>query len=294
MKKILKLIFIIILFQAIIGCFYVEERERKEYRVYYEKGSSKSGSVPVDNKKYYYEDDIIVLDKGTLENEEYEFLGWNFNNRLYQPSDKLSFSYSKDIYFIASWDDNVDTPFEYKIEGDEAKIIKYTGSSGSDVIIPLTYQGKTVTEIENDVFRNKKIKSVKLTDNLKRIGSFTFSNCDMTSINIPNSVVSIGAGTFQNNKLNNITFGSGLTSVPIGAFSGNALYTVNLPANIILIENGAFHNNEIDQIKIGTGVEIGNDTSFGINGASFKEFYEDDGKTAGEYNYLIDNWEKLE
>jgi len=293
MKKLLPLIFISTLIYVITGCFFPAE-EPEEYYVYYVKGSSKSGSVPVDNNIYTSGDRITVLGKGTLKNEEYEFLGWEFNSKLYKPGETLSFSYSRDVYFIAAWDDGSDTPFNFKIENDEAKIIKYTGSSSSDVTIPLTYQGKPVTEIGNDAFRNRSIKSVKLNENIKKIGTFTFSNSGLTSLDIPDSVESIGAGAFQNNKLNKISFGSGLTSILIGAFSENNLLTVNIPANIVLIENGAFYNNEIEQIIIGAGVEIVSDTSFGTHGASFKEFYEDNGKSAGEYNFVIDIWVKTE
>jgi len=113
-------------------------------------------------------------------------------------------------------------------------------------------------------------------------------------LDIPDSVESIGAGAFQNNKLNKISFGSKLTSISTGAFSDNNLLTVSIPANIVLVENGAFYNCKIGQIIIGADVEIVSDTSFGTNGASFKEFYEDNGKSAGEYNYVIDIWVKTE
>jgi len=293
MKNLLPLILISMLIPVMISC-YSDDEPKIEYFVYYVKGSSNSGSVPVDKKVYHYGDTVTVLGKGTLQNEDFLFLGWSFNNKLYQQGDEITNYFRRDIYFVASWDDGTDTPYDYKIEGNEAKIIKYTGSSGVNVVIPLKYLGKPVTEIGNDIFRNKSLKSVKLHEDLKKIGSFAFSNCGITSIDIPDSVESIGTGAFQNNKLNYVTIGSGLTSIPIGAFSGNKILSVDLPADITLIENGAFYNNEIEQIKIGAGVEIVSGTSFGTHGASFKEFYEDNGKSAGEYNYVIDIWVKLE
>jgi hypothetical protein len=290
MKGILPFILISILMLSLAACLL--NSQEKIYFVYYDKGRSKSGSAPIDKKKYNHRDTITILDKGTLINEDYLFLGWMFNNNLYQPGDKLTHNYERDIRFTASWDDGIDAPFDFVIEGNEVKIIRYTGSSDVDIIIPSRYSDIPVTEIGNDVLRNKSIKSVKMFESLKRIGSFAFANCSIASLVIPNSLEIIGAGAFQNNGLDIITFGSGLTSIPIGAFGGNSLTFVSLPANIKLIQNGAFFDNKIVQIKIGAGVEIINDTSFGIYGASFKEVYEASGKLAGEYNYTNDNWVK--
>jgi len=290
MKRILPFILIFILMFSLAAC--LADQEKYFYFVYYDKGSSKSGSVPIDKKKYNQGDTIIILDKGNLINENYTFLGWMFNNNLYQPGDEFIHDYKRDICFTASWDDGKDSPFEFIIEGNEVKIIKYTGSSGADIIIPSRYSDIPVTEIGNDVFRNKSIKSVKMFESLKRIGAFSFANCSITSLVIPNSAEIIGAGAFQNNELGTVTFGSGLASIPIGAFGGNNLTSVSLPANIKKIENGAFFDNGIVQIKIGSGAEIINDTSFGIYGAAFKEIYDESGKPAGEFNYIEDNWVK--
>jgi len=288
MKNIFTLIIITALVTVFIGCY--EPEVSRPFRVYYEKGSSKSGSVPVDTNIYNPGEKAVVLGKGTLENEDYTFLGWMFNTRIYQPGDEVTGS--GDIYLVAAWDDVVDTSFEFEIRDDEAIITAYNGSNGINLIIPFAFSDKPVTEIENNVFRNKNLRSVNLSKNLKRIGSFTFSDCgiNITTLTIPDSVVSIGTGAFQNNSIMNINFGSGLTSISKGAFSGNKLLSVRLPDNIILIDDGAFFGNKIEQIFISADVEIGNDTSLGTNGASFKEFYEDGGKQAGEYNYTAGTW----
>jgi len=259
-----------------------------EFRVYYEKGTSKSGDVPVDPKTYNSGDKAVVLDKGTLENDDYTFLGWRVYSDLYQPGDEVSFYY--DTYLTAVWDDEVDYFFIFDTEGDEAIITGYTEDSYNTFVIPPEYSDKPVTEIANNVFRGMIVENVSMTKSLKRIGAFSFANCRITSLAIPDSVTLIGMGAFQENEIKNIKFGTGLTSISKGTFSGNKLLSVSLPGNITLIDDGAFFGNKIDQIFIGADVEIGNDTSLGVYGASFKEAYETNGKQAGVYNYTAGFW----
>ena len=286
-----KIFFILITALAVmfISCGDYEPYPAK-FRVYYEKGSSKSGSVPVDPNTYSNGEKAIVLGKGTLVNDDYTFLGWMYNSRIYQIGDEITGS-SSDIYLVAAWDDVVETSFEYIIENDEAIITKYTGSNNV-IIFPLVISDKPVTEIGDNVFRYIHLDSVSLSKNIKRIGHFSFSNCqlNMTTLTIPDSVISIGIGAFQNNSIKNINFGTDLTSISKGAFSGNDLFSVNLPDNIVFIDDGAFYGNKIEQIFIGADVDIGNDTSLGTNGASFNKFYTDNGRQAGEYNYTADAW----
>jgi len=288
MRKLFLLFLITALMTLLISCG--NEYYPTEFRVYYEKGTSKSGDVPVDPRTYPPHSKAIVLDKGTLENGEYIFLGW-MGYKLYQPGDEIIGT--EDVYLVAVWDDNIDDAFfKFLLDGNEAIITGYTGDSSVSILFPHFFSGKPVTAIENNVFRNKRIYSVSLSKNLKRIGHFTFADCkmSMSTLTIPDSIVSIGAGAFQNNSIKNINFGTGLTSISKGTFSGNELNSVNLPENIVLVDDGAFYGNEIDQIFIGADVEIGNDTSLGTNGKSFKKFYEDSGRQAGEYNYTAGIW----
>jgi hypothetical protein len=263
-------------------------KESYEFRVYYERGTSKSGDVPVDPKTYNSGDKAVVLDKGTLENDDYTFLGWRVYLNLYQPGDEVSFYY--DAYLTAVWDDEVDIFFIFDIEGDEAIITGCTENSYFNVVIPPEYSDKSVAEIANNVFRGMSVENVSMPKNLKRIGAFSFANCRITSLTIPDSVISVGIGAFQENEIKSIRFGTGLTSISKGAFSRNNLLSLSLPENITLIDDGAFFDNKIDQIFIGADVEIGNDTSLGVYGASFKEAYEANGKQAGVYNYTAGFW----
>jgi len=152
----------------------------------------------------------------------------------------------------------------------------------------------TVESIGSYAFANcSSITSLTIHDSLKTISSYAFANCKIYSLNIPDSLESIGISAFENNNINEITFGTGRTSIPQGVFKRNNLKYISLPDNITLVEDEAFSGNNIGQIIIGANVEIKGDTSFGTNGASFKKFYDDNGKQAGEYGYTANFWVKL-
>ena len=75
-------------------------------------------------------------------------------------------------------------------------ITRYIPTCGTDVVIPETINGNAVITI----------------------GSFAFSNCELTSVVIPNSVTTIGFRAFYGNQLTNVTIGTGVAAIGSGAF----------------------------------------------------------------------------
>ena len=90
--------------------------------------------------------------------------------------------------------------FEYYISPETAHedyrgtvvITKYLGND-AEVVIPSEIDGKTVTLIDDDAFRNnEKLKSVKLPDTLIGIGVEAFAFCkSLESVNIPEGKVEL-------------------------------------------------------------------------------------------------------
>ena len=81
-------------------------------------------------------------------------------------------------------------------DGTYAEVLKYEGAARR-VKIAEEYNGKPVTHIYYEAFKNKSIISVVLPDCLTSIGGYAFSECSsLASIIIPNSVTSIGSFAF--------------------------------------------------------------------------------------------------
>ena len=94
----------------------------------------------------------------------------------------------------------------------------------SEVVIPETYNGKTITKISDNVFQN-------------------CSN--ITSILLPNSITSIGSYAFQDcTSLISITIPYGVTTLKRDTFAGcESLRTVIIPDSVTVLERGVFFNN---------------------------------------------------
>lgn len=76
-----------------------------------------------------------------------------------------------------------------------------------DVVIPATYDGKPVTAIGEDAFRNGSMKSVTIPGSVTAIGAGAFEYCsEIENLIIPDSVKSIGMLAFNGcNSLKSIT-----------------------------------------------------------------------------------------
>jgi hypothetical protein len=96
--------------------------------------------------------------------------------------------------------------------------------NGSQVVIPSTYRGKPVVEIDQYAFDgNRNIERVVIPKTVKTIGDKAFVNCFF---------------------LREIVFeeGSKLTSIGEYAFYGSALASVSLPEGLTTIGRAAFHS----------------------------------------------------
>ncbi len=100
-------------------------------------------------------------------------------------------------------------------------IVRGIGGLSGDVEVPETHNGKPVTAIANDAFKNSR---------------------SLTGIIIPDSVTEIGTGAFKNaTKLESVTIGEGVTEIPSEAFCDcAALVELGLPNSLKKINYDAF------------------------------------------------------
>ncbi|MGN0593548.1 MAG: leucine-rich repeat protein [Hominimerdicola sp.] len=183
--------------------------------------------------------------------------------------------------------------FSYTIlNNGTAEISEYTGSD-TEVTVPSTIGGKTVTSIGKSAFQNKKnITSVTLPSSITSIGEQAFLYCTvLESINIPSSVTSIGAKAFShctllksvtipskvtviNNDvfnwcegLESVTLPSGITTIGDGAFTScTSLTSLEMPSSVTYIGNRAFtYCRNLTELNIPSGVTFVGKDAFDDN-----------------------------
>ena len=200
---------------------------------------------------------------------------------------------------IRTWAISCDNPdynptdeglFTYTDYGSYIKITGYTGNI-SDVRIPCSINGKTVTSIGYSVFENNQLTSVVIPNGVTSIGKRAFYQNILTSVVIPDSVTSIGeeaffsyGGTnkltsvvipdsvtiigrsaFANNQLTSATLGTGLTSIGDMAFYGNNLESIDIAGSVTSIGASAFYSNQLTSITIPDSVTSIGDGAFSNN-----------------------------
>ena len=113
----------------------------------------------------------------------------------------------------------IDNNTHYEVSG-------YEGTP-TDIIIPKEYEGKPITSIGTNAFRDcTSLTSMEIANSVTSIGGSAFSNCpSLTSIEIPNSVTSIGDYAFR--SCSSLTSINILSKTPANLISINAFNNVN-------------------------------------------------------------------
>jgi hypothetical protein len=100
----------------------------------------------------------------------------------------------------------------------------------SEVGIPYSYNGKAVTAIAEDAFRNcKTITTVVIPNSITSIGDDAFNGCtNLTEINLPSTVTEIGSGAFfYCTALATIVIPSSVTTIGDDAFAECSALSIN-------------------------------------------------------------------
>ena len=115
-----------------------------------------------------------------------------------------------------------------------------------------------LTSISNWAFRNCRLFSVTIPNNVTSIGDYAFMDCSsLTSMTIPNSVTSIGNGAFSYcNRLSSVIISNNVTSIGYNAFEEcKNLKSVTIGNNVVSIGSKAFSGcKNLKSITIGNNV----------------------------------------
>ncbi len=128
--------------------------------------------------------------------------------------------------------------------------VSYFDGSVSEVIIPETINGLSVTSISSSAFSGStSLISIKIPRSVTSIGNYAFHNCNsLTSIEIPNSVVTVGDDSFLG--CNNIKYAT-IPSFMISAILPEVYFNKNT--------DKYERNDSLENIKINGGDSIRED-----------------------------------
>ncbi|MDV7186087.1 leucine-rich repeat protein [Lutibacter sp. TH_r2] len=130
----------------------------------------------------------------------------------------------------------------------------------TDIIIPETLDGQTVTEIwgSNLVFGSafieKGITSIVFPETLLKIGRYTFYKNELTEVIIPDSVIEIGDNAFRGNQLTSVTLSDNLKVLETQVFTSNNLTSITIPEGVTEIGDSAFSSNSLTSVSIPNSV----------------------------------------
>lgn len=150
----------------------------------------------------------------------------------------------------------------------------------SEIEIPSSVDGKQVTVIGYDCFRNAKgLKTAIIPNTVTKIENSAFSGCSrLEKIEIPDSVTELGSYVFVDctslTSLDNVKLPSLMTEIPEGFFASCGFTEVVIPNNIVSIGNSAFSScKSLEKISLHNGI-VTIDNSFDSSD-NIKEIYYD-------------------
>ena len=124
----------------------------------------------------------------------------------------------------------------------------------TDVVIPSSINGVSVTKIGRSVFSGKSLTSVVIPDSVTSIGKLAFWGNKLTSVDIPDSVTTIGDDAFSDNNLTSVVIPDSVTTIGNYAFDSNKLTSVVIPDSVTSIGKLAFWHNNLTSVVIPNSV----------------------------------------
>ena len=151
---------------------------------------------------------------------------------------------SDNLGSISGTGDGIDGLAYYLLSDGTYAVSGGTTTYMTDIVIPDTHNGKPVTEILPEAFKQySNLKSVRLPETINTIGQDAFYRCtSLSTINLPSSLKIIGKDAFYwCTSLSTINLPSSLETIGYGAFRGcSKIKTITIPASVKTINAGAF------------------------------------------------------
>ena len=136
-------------------------------------------------------------------------------------------------------------------------IVSYNESCGTTVDVPSRIDGKDVTIIGENAFKDKKLVAVHLYYGIKTIENGAFQNNKITDLKLSPSITTIGPFAFYNNLIPAIDFPEGLETIDTYGFANNKLTEIILPKTLKKIGSYAFYGNLLNDIEFQSNINAG-------------------------------------
>ncbi len=139
-----------------------------------------------------------------------------------------------------------DGDFVYTVSGDQATLMRYDGTD-TDVTVPPTLGGCSVTEIGMYAFSEREVERVMLSEGVLRIGLNAFGNAEsLREVILPDTLERLDGDVFRNcRSLERVVLPNGLAEIGTSAFWGCAsLREITLPDTLTVLGTAAFYGCE--------------------------------------------------
>ncbi len=157
---------------------------------------------------------------------------------------------------------------------------KITGCASGvtgDLVIPETINGKTITAIGKDAFKNCSLTSVEIPATVTKVEDRAFlGSMNLTTVKFNGTDVTFGNSVFAEcNNLSNVTLPSQLTEIKTNDFSEClSLTNIAFPSTLVSIGDGAFEGSGLAQVTIPASVTYIGKNAF-ANCVNNRAFYVD-------------------
>ena len=147
-------------------------------------------------------------------------------------------------------------------------ITAYTGGAVEVVVIPDKIQGVDVKVIGKEVFKDIRIDSVYISDNVVTLDIAAFFNTKLKEIHIGKNVKRINESAFAYNNLTELTLPKDLEYIGVGAFRGmGQVKELEIPKSVTHMGNNNISFLPIETLKMTQTLydSVKNDNDFFLN-----------------------------
>lgn len=244
------------------------------------------GHVVLDEATYLQEVNKLIIDEGTLNNDDWNTIK-SMTNLIEVDMSGVTMSSMPANAFDGRWAiESVKLPHNVTSIGDYA----LRGTGIKEITLP-----ESITTLGTYAFNNcDSIRTISIPEAITTIPNYCFNDCNnLWKIELPSALTSINQYAFNNcNALSEVTLPSSLTSIGSYAFRYCPIKTIEIPAGIIAINNYSFADNSaIDSLFIPETVTTINSNAF-YNCFSLKNVQFSEG-LVNLYSYAFYNCKQL-